>query len=76
MIEYKGYIGAVNFDPEIDLFHLHIQREQNPMVLIECKRWDQPIARNEGQICFYYIPDDMEELLPVLKCAYNKHRRK
>ena len=20
MIEYKGYIGAVNFDPEIDLF--------------------------------------------------------
>ena len=21
MIEYKGYIGAVSFDPEIDLFH-------------------------------------------------------
>ena len=21
MIKYKGYIGAVNFDPEIDLFH-------------------------------------------------------
>ena len=21
MIEYKGYIGAVNFDSEIDLFH-------------------------------------------------------
>ena len=21
MIEYKGYVGAVNFDPEIDLFH-------------------------------------------------------
>ena len=21
MIEYKGYIGAVNFDPEIALFH-------------------------------------------------------
>ncbi len=21
MIEYKGYIGAVDFDPEIDLFH-------------------------------------------------------
>jgi len=21
MIEYKGYIGAINFDPEIDLFH-------------------------------------------------------
>ena len=21
MIEYKGYVGAVNFDPEINLFH-------------------------------------------------------
>ena len=21
MIEYKGYIGTVDFDPEIDLFH-------------------------------------------------------
>ncbi len=21
MIEYKGYIGAINFDSEIDLFH-------------------------------------------------------
>ena len=21
MIQYKGYIGAANFDPEIDLFH-------------------------------------------------------
>ena len=21
MIEYKGYIGVVDFDPEIDLFH-------------------------------------------------------
>ncbi len=21
MMEYKGYIGAVDFDPEIDLFH-------------------------------------------------------
>ena len=21
MIEYKGYIGAVDFDPDIDLFH-------------------------------------------------------
>lgn len=21
MIEYKGYIGVVDFDPEIDIFH-------------------------------------------------------
>lgn len=34
-------------------YALHIQREQNPVVLIECKRWDQPIGKNEEQICFY-----------------------
>ena len=34
-------------------YALHIQREQNPVVLIECKRWNQPIGKNEEQICFY-----------------------
>ena len=34
-------------------YALHIKQEQNPVVLIECKRWDQPIGKNEGQICFY-----------------------
>ena len=34
-------------------YALPVQREQNPVVLIECKRWNQPIARNEEQICFY-----------------------
>ncbi len=34
-------------------YALHIKQEQNPMVLIECKRWNQPIGRNEEQICFY-----------------------
>ncbi len=34
-------------------YALHIQREQNPVVLIECKRWNQAIERNEEQICFY-----------------------
>ena len=34
-------------------YALHIKQEQNPVVLIECKRWDQPIGKNEEQICFY-----------------------
>jgi len=34
-------------------YALHIKQNQNPVVLIECKRWDQPIGRNEEQICFY-----------------------
>ena len=34
-------------------YALHIKREQDPVVLIECKRWNQPIGKNEEQICFY-----------------------
>ncbi len=34
-------------------YALHIIREESPAVLIECKRWDQPIERNQQQICFY-----------------------
>ena len=34
-------------------YALHIKQNQNPVVLIECKRWDQPIGKNEEQICFY-----------------------
>ena len=34
-------------------YALHIRREQDPVVLIECKRWNQPIGKNEEQICFY-----------------------
>ena len=34
-------------------YALHIKQDQNPVVLIECKRWNQPIGKNEEQICFY-----------------------
>ena len=34
-------------------YALHIKRDQSPVVLIECKRWGQPIGKNEEQICFY-----------------------
>lgn len=34
-------------------YALHTKQNQNPVVLIECKKWDQPIGRNEEQICFY-----------------------
>ena len=33
MIEYKGYIGVVDFDPEIDLFHgTVINRHYNDLI--------------------------------------------
>ena len=34
-------------------YALHIKQKQDPAVLIECKRWNQPIGKNEEQICFY-----------------------
>ena len=34
-------------------YALHIKRGQRPVVLIECKRWGQPIGKNDEQICFY-----------------------
>ena len=34
-------------------YALHIKREESPAVLVECKRWGQPIGKNEEQICFY-----------------------
>lgn len=34
-------------------YALHVKRDESPAVLIECKRWNQPIGRNEEQICFY-----------------------
>jgi len=52
-------LGSMEILPEYKVesrradYALHIQREQNPMVLIECKRWNQAIGRNEEQICFY-----------------------
>ena len=33
-------------------YTLHVKRE-NPVVVIECKRWSQSIEKYEGQICFY-----------------------
>ena len=34
-------------------YALHVKQKQDPVVLIECKRWNQAIGRNEEQICFY-----------------------
>ena len=33
-------------------YALHIRREQDPVALIECKRWNQPIEKNEEQNLF------------------------
>ncbi len=44
--EYKVESGSADYA-------LRIKQEQNPVVLIECKRWNEPIARYEEQTCSY-----------------------
>ena len=34
-------------------FALHVKHNQSPVVLVECKRWNEPITRHTEQICFY-----------------------
>ena len=39
-------------------YALYVKPDESPVVLIECKRWNEPIAKHEEQICFYaYIGD-------------------
>ncbi|MDE0423349.1 MAG: type I restriction endonuclease [Candidatus Poribacteria bacterium] len=40
-------------------YTLQVKREQNPIVVIECKRWGQSIEKYEGQICFYAYSKDI-----------------
>ena len=34
-------------------YALYVPPIESPVVLIECKRWNAPITKHEGQICFY-----------------------
>ena len=34
-------------------YALHVKHNQSPVVLVECKRWNEPITRHAEQICFY-----------------------
>ena len=40
-------------------YALHIQRDRKPVVLVECKRWNQSIEKHEEQICFYAYSGDI-----------------
>ena len=34
-------------------YALYIKHSESPIVLLECKRWNEPITKHEEQICFY-----------------------
>ena len=38
-------------------YALHIKQKQDPVALIECKRWDQPIGKTKGKSAFTPIAE-------------------
>lgn len=53
------HLAAMEVVPEYQVgsgradYALYVKHSESPVVLIECKRWNEPIARHEEQICFY-----------------------
>ena len=52
-------------------YALYVKPIENPTVLIECKRWNEPIARHEEQICFYAYSGD----IPLAIITNGRHWR-
>lgn len=53
------HLAAMEVLPEYQVerrradYALYVKPDESPVVLIECKRWNEPIARHGEQICFY-----------------------
>lgn len=52
-------------------YALYIEHSESPVVLIECKRWNEPITRHEEQICFYAYSGD----IPLAIITNGRHWR-
>ena len=52
-------------------YALYVEHSESPVVLIECKRWNEPIAKHEEQICTYaYIGN-----IPIALITSGRHWR-
>lgn len=52
-------------------YALYVKPDESPVVLIECKRWNEPITRHEEQICFYAYSGD----IPLAIITNGRHWR-
>ena len=52
-------------------YALYVKPIESPIVLIECKRWNEPITRHEEQICFYAYSGD----IPLAIITNGRHWR-
>ena len=54
-----AHLAAMEVLPEYQVesrradYALYVKPDESPVMLIECKRWNEPITRHEEQICFY-----------------------
>ena len=86
MIEYKGYIGVVDFDPEIDLFHGTVINTQDVITfygasVIELREEMQKSLEVYLEVCEEQgkIPDNLslesfslDSLFKMLYCFKNR----
>ena len=52
-------------------YALYVKPDESRVVLIECKRWNEPITRHEEQICFYAYSGD----IPLAIITNGRHWR-
>ena len=52
-------------------YALYAKPIESPVVLIECKRWNEPITKHEEQICFYAYSGD----IPLAIITNGRHWR-
>ena len=70
-------LGAMEVLPEYQVesrradYVLYVKPIESPIVLIECKRWNEPITRHEEQICFYAYSGD----IPLAIITNGRHWR-
>ena len=71
------HLAAMEVLPEYQVetgradYALDIKHSESPVVLIECKRWNEPITRHEEQICFYAYSGD----IPLALITNGRHWR-
>ena len=71
------HLAAMEVVPEYQVesrradYALYVKPDESPVVLIECKRWNEPITRHEEQICFYAYSGN----IPLAIITNGKHWR-
>ena len=65
MIEYKGYIGVVDFDLEIDLFHGTVINTQDVITFYGASVTEFGLGINQIRSLYYILREEMQKSLEI-----------